>query len=78
MECGSSAALRWHREALHKVAAPIPGVTVKGTYTDSLGRTGTALQLGIMTMVIDPATGQFLDDMWSTNPTAVNCSKVTG
>jgi len=66
------------REALYKVAATIPGVTVKGTYTDSLGRTGTALRLGIMTMVIDPATGQFLDGLWAASPAAVNCSKVTG
>jgi hypothetical protein len=66
------------REALYKVAATIPGVTVKGTYTDSLGRTGTALQLGPMTAVIDPATGQYLDGMLGLLAGEVNCSKVTG
>jgi hypothetical protein len=66
------------REALYKVAATIPGVTVKGTYTDSLGRTGTALQLGPMTAVIDPTTGQYLDGMMGLLPGEVNCSKVTG
>jgi hypothetical protein len=66
------------QEALYKVAATIPGVTVKGTYTDALGRTGTALQLGIMTMVVDTRTGQLLDQMWGALPDAVNCSKVTG
>ena len=66
------------REALYKVAATIPGVTVKGSYTDSLGRTGTALQLGPMTAVIDPATGQYLDGMMGLLPGDVNCSKVTG
>jgi len=66
------------REALYKVAATIPGVTVKGTYTDPLGRTGTALQLGPMTAVIDPTTGQYLDGMMGLLPGEVNCSKVTG
>ena len=66
------------REALYKVAATIPGVTVKGTYTDPLGRTGTALQLGPMTAVIDPTTGQYLDGMMGLLPGQVNCSKVTG
>jgi hypothetical protein len=40
-----------------------PGV--KGTYTDSLGRTGTALQFGPVTAVIDPTIGQYLDGMMS-------------
>jgi hypothetical protein len=66
------------RAALYKVAATIPGVTIKGTYTDSLGRTGTALQLGPMTAVIDPATGQYLDGMTGLLPGEVNCSKITG
>ncbi len=48
------------REALYDVAANIPGVTVNGDYTDSLGRTGTALRLGEWTLVIDPANGQLL------------------
>jgi hypothetical protein len=42
------------------VAAGIPGVTVNSDYTDSLGRTGTALRLGAETLVIDPASGQLL------------------
>jgi hypothetical protein len=66
------------REALYKVAATIPGVTVKGSYTDSLGRTGTALQLGPVTAVIDPATGQYFDGMTGLLPGEVNCSKITG
>jgi hypothetical protein len=48
------------REALYDVAASIPGVAVNGAYTDSLGRTGTALSLGVETLVIDPANGQLL------------------
>jgi hypothetical protein len=48
------------REALYNVAAGIPGVTVNSDYTDSLGRTGTALRLGAETLVIDPASGQLL------------------
>jgi hypothetical protein len=48
------------REALYNVAANIPGVAVNGDYTDSLGRTGTALRLGEETLVIDPASGQLL------------------
>jgi hypothetical protein len=48
------------REALYNVAASIPGVAVNSAYTDSLGRTGTALALGDQTLVIDPANGQLL------------------
>lgn len=48
------------QQALYEVAAKIPGVTVAGQYTDSLGRTGTALSLGPWTMVVDPDTGQLL------------------
>jgi hypothetical protein len=66
------------RAALYKVAATIPGVTVTGSYTDSLGRTGTALRLGPLTAVIDPVTGQYLDGMTGLLPGEVNCSKVTG
>jgi hypothetical protein len=49
-------------EALFKIEASIPGVKVKGYYTDWLGRTGIALQLGRTTMVVDPATGVVLDE----------------
>lgn len=56
------------REALFKVAATIHGVKVRGHYTDSLGRTGTALQLGRWTMVVDPANGLILDENPDTGP----------
>ncbi|HEY1705406.1 MAG TPA: hypothetical protein VGG75_37430 [Trebonia sp.] len=48
------------RKALLEDAAKIPGVTVEGKYTDSLGRTGTVLHIGIWTMAIDTTTGQVL------------------
>jgi hypothetical protein len=48
------------RAALYEVAASIPGVAVNADYIDSLGRTGTALNLGAETLVIDPANGQVL------------------
>ncbi len=47
-------------KALLEDAAKIPGVTVEGKYSDSLGRTGTVLHIGIWTMAIDTATGQIL------------------
>jgi hypothetical protein len=61
------------REALYEVAARIPGVKVKGDYTDSLGRTGTVLQLGIMTMVVNPSDGQLLDEIWRQGPAPAVC-----
>jgi hypothetical protein len=48
------------QKALYEVAAKIPGVTVVGTYTDSLGRTGTALHVGMWTMVVDTGNGRIL------------------
>jgi hypothetical protein len=48
------------RKALLEDAAKIPGVTVEGKYTDSLGRTGTVLHIGVWTMAIDTASGQIL------------------
>lgn len=48
------------RKALYEVAAKIPGVTVAGTYTDSLGRTGTVLHIGLWTMTVDTGNGQIL------------------
>jgi hypothetical protein len=48
------------RRALYEVSAKIPGVTVEGTYTDSLGRTGTVLHVGMWTMVVDTSNGQVL------------------
>lgn len=41
----------------------IPGVTVSGACTGSLGRTGTALTLGSWTFVIDSSTGQILAEL---------------
>ena len=49
-------------EALFKIDASIPGVKVKGYYIDWLGRSGTALQLGRTTIVVDPANGVVLDE----------------
>jgi hypothetical protein len=40
-------------KAALSVAACIPGVAVNGDYTDSLGRTGTALRLGENTLWVD-------------------------
>ena len=57
------------REALYNVAANIPGVAADGDYTDSLGRTGTALSLGQETLVIDPASGQLLAWIDGSGPT---------
>jgi hypothetical protein len=51
------------REALFEVAAAIPGVVVKGHYTDALGRTGTAVERGGEALVIDPANGALLADI---------------
>jgi hypothetical protein len=51
------------REALYEVAAGIPGVVVKGDYTDALGRTGTAVERDGQVLVIDPANGQLLADI---------------
>ena len=48
------------RKALLEDAAKIPGVTVEGQYTDSLGRTGTVLHIGMWTMAIDTSDGQVL------------------
>lgn len=59
------------REALFKVAASIHGVKVRGHYTDSLGRTGTALQLGFYTMVVDPASGLILDETPGTGSSTI-------
>jgi hypothetical protein len=62
------------REALYEVAAKIPGVEVRGDYTGSLGRTGTALRLGIMTMVVNPHDGQLLDELWRAGPAPTVCN----
>ncbi len=51
------------RSALFKVAASIPGVKVIGNYTDPLGRTGIAVQIGPYGFVVDPANGAVLDEI---------------
>jgi hypothetical protein len=61
------------QKALYEVAAKIPGVTVAGQYTDSLGRTGTALHIGMWTMVVDPDTGQILAMMQAAGPPVTVC-----
>lgn len=67
-------------QALYEVAAKIPGVTVAGQYTDSLGRTGTLLRIGDYSMAIDTSNGQVLfstdtitrEDLPPTRNTQVN------
>jgi hypothetical protein len=61
------------QKALYEVAAKIPGVTVAGQYTDSLGRTGTALHIGLWTMVVDPETGQILAMLQAAGPPVTVC-----
>jgi hypothetical protein len=48
------------RKALYQVCAEIPGITVDGKYTDSLGRTGTVLHVGSWNLVVDTSNGQVL------------------
>jgi hypothetical protein len=68
------------QEALYQVLEKIPGVTVAGTYTDSLGRTGTALRLGSSTFVIDGGNGQILAELDGAPPVPPGCvrSSLTG
>jgi hypothetical protein len=71
------------REALFEVMEKIPGVTVSGQYTDSLGRTGTALTLhdpvnGDFTVVIDTANGQLLAQLNGAPPIPPGCAHVSG
>jgi hypothetical protein len=58
------------RAALYEVAARIPGITLIGPVTDSLGRHGTAIERSGQTYVFDPSSGQILDESeaggWST------------
>jgi hypothetical protein len=61
------------RKALLEDAAKIPGVTVEGKYTDSLGRTGTVLHIGIWTMAIDTTTGQILSMTQNATPGVPIC-----
>jgi hypothetical protein len=61
------------QKALYEVAAEIPGVTVEGTYTDSLGRTGTVLHIGLWTMAIDTSNGQVLAMSQAAGPPVTVC-----
>ena len=61
------------QEALYQVLERFPGVTVAGTYTDSLGRTGTALSLGSATLVVDSGTGQILAALGGAPPVPPGC-----
>jgi hypothetical protein len=61
------------RMALYELAENIPGVTVAGTYTDSLGRTGTALSQDSTTEVIDTSNGQVLATLTAAPPLSPGC-----
>ena len=63
------------QEALYQVLERIPGVTVAGTYTDSLGRTGTALSLGSSTFVVDSGNGQILAELGGAPPVPPGCAR---
>jgi hypothetical protein len=68
------------QEALYKVLEKFPGVRVAGTYTDSLGRTGTALCLGSSTFVVDSSNGRALAAFTGAPPVPPGCvrSSLTG
>ena len=61
------------RMALYELAETIPGVTVAGTYTDSLGRTGIALSQDSYTEVIDTSNGQVLATLTAAPPLSPGC-----
>ena len=61
------------RMALYELAEKIPGVTVAGTYTDSLGRTGIALSQDSYTEVIDTSNGQVLAAFSAAPPLSPGC-----
>ena len=65
------------RKALYAVWAEIPGVTVSGQYTDSLGRTGTALSFGSSTTVVDISNGQVLAQLDGAPPIPPGCVRAT-
>jgi hypothetical protein len=71
------------REALFEVMEEIPGVKVSGQYTDSLGRTGTALTLrdpvnGSTTVVVDTSNGQVLAELNGAPRIPPGCTPVGG
>lgn len=49
------------RRALWEVAAGIPGVSLIGDATDSVGRSGVAVELGSTRLVVSPDDGQLLE-----------------
>jgi hypothetical protein len=63
------------RVALFELAEKIPGVTVAGTYTDSLGRTGIALSQDSYTEVIDTSNGQVLATLTAAPPLSPGCAR---
>jgi hypothetical protein len=65
------------REALYEVAANIPGVEVKGHYTDALGRTGIAVERGGEILVVDPSNGQLLADIEGDPSAPESCTPST-
>lgn len=65
------------REALYDVAANIPGVVVKGDYTDALGRTGTAVERDGEILVIDTSNGQLLADIYGDPNASESCAPST-
>jgi hypothetical protein len=65
------------RMALFELAEKIPGVTVGGTYTDSLGRTGIAVSQGSDTLVIDTSNGQVLAAFGAAPPLSPGCVRVS-
>lgn len=65
------------QKALYEVSEKIPGVTVVGQYTDSLGRTGTALRLGSWTMVVDTGNGQVLATLSGAPPIPPGCVRAS-
>jgi hypothetical protein len=70
------------RVALYKVMEKFPGVHVTGKYTDSLGRTGTAItfsasNFGSITDVIDVSTGQVLAQLDAAQPAPRGCVPAT-
>ena len=74
------------RQALFEVMGKFPSVHVTGTYTDSLGRTGTAITFTAdpnqandysFTDVIDAGTGQILAQLDAAQPIPPGCVRAT-
>jgi hypothetical protein len=67
------ATIRWW-DGVRGMWEQIPGVTVSGQYTDSLGRTGTALSFGSSTIVVDISNGQVLAELDGARPSRWDAS----